>query len=391
MIRESYDVIVVGAGPAGSQAARFSALKGAKTLLLDRDPIVGTPVRCGEAISLSVVERFIPVQERWIARRVFGAVLVAPNGKEVTIESKSAPALILERNLFDRYLGELAADAGSDVLTRANVDGLLKDGNRVAGVTFERFGKRYNVSAKVVIGADGVESRVGRWAGFKTQLRAADLESAYQMYLSGIDYDERYGYLYFGGEMAPGGYVWIFPKAERMASVGIGVCVSDSEPGLAYRLLQEFIKKRFGNAAIVGEMAGAVPVAKPLKEPYKDGIILAGDAARHCNPLTGGGIATAMIAGFHAGETAAEVALAGDASARALKAYDDRLEDEITKPNLRSFRLKEGVNKLSDDVLNRTADELLTLPEGERTLKNAFIHGLKTQPMLLVDILKAFL
>jgi digeranylgeranylglycerophospholipid reductase len=390
MVAEDYDVIVVGAGPAGSISARSSARKGARTLLLERDPVIGSPVRCGEAVAARNVERFLPLQDRWIAAKVSGAILYAPNGKGVEVSSPDTVGIILERNLFDRHLAELAAESGADVLTRADVDGLVINNGRTEGVSFTRFGKRQTLKAKVIIGADGVESRIGRWAGINTQLRAADLESAYQFYVAGIDYDSRYCHFYLGDKISPGGYVWVFPKGEKTASVGIGVCVRDCEAGDAYRLLKEFIQNHFGNASIVGEMAGGVPVSKPMKDPYRDGIILAGDAARHCNPLTGGGIATAMMAGFHAGEVAAEAALSGDVSMKALKVYGERLQDDVTKPNTRAYRLKEGVERLSDEMLNRTADDLLSLTPEDRTLKNAFLFGLKNQPLLAVDIIRAF-
>jgi len=391
MLHDAYDVVVVGAGPAGSNAARFSAKKGARTLLLERDPVIGTPVRCGEAIAAKNIERFLPLQDRWIAMRVEGAALYAPNGKGVVVSGGDASGIILERNLFDRHLAELAAEAGSEIITRANVSGVQMENETVAGVSYSRFGKRYQVRSKVVIGADGVESRVGRWAGLHTQLRSLDLESAYQFYVSGLDYDPRYCHFYLGESVAPGGYVWVFPKSEKTASIGIGVSVRDSEAGDAYKLLENFLKLYFPKGQIVGEMAGGVPVAKPMKEPYTNGLLLAGDAAWHCNPLTGGGIATALMAGFHAGETAAEAALSGDVSVKVLKHYMDRLQDDVIKPNLRAYRLKEGIAKLSDDMLNRTADELLAQPPKNRTLKNAFLLGLKHQPSLLIDVIKAFM
>lgn len=385
-----FDVIVVGAGPAGSIAARTAARHGARTLLLERDPVIGTPVRCGEAIATRNLKRFVELQPRWIAAEVEGAILYAPNGSGVTITSKDTTGIILERSLFDRYLAETAAEAGAEVLTRADVNGLVVEDRRVAGVTYTRFGKRQTVPAKVVIGADGVESRVGRWAGLHTQLRSSDLESAYQFYLAGIEYDSRFCHFYLGDEVALGGYVWVFPKSEKVASVGIGVCVRDCEAGTAYRKLKEFIDRHYGSASIVGEMAGGVPVSKPMKAPYSDGLLLAGDAARHCNPLTGGGIATGMMAGFHAGETAAEAALSGNCSAKALAVYVERLQDDVMRPNVRAYRLKEGVARLSDEALNRTADELLALPPEERSLKRAFLIGLMNQPLLMVDIIRAF-
>lgn len=390
MLEGKYDVVVVGAGPAGSIAARTAAQNGAKTALLERDPVIGTPVRCGEAIAARNLKRFVDIDLRWVAAEVDGAVLYAPNGSGVPIVSPDTTGIILERCLFDRYLAETAAIAGATVQSRCDVTGLVFDNGEVRGVYYQRFGRQYRIDCRVVIAADGIDSRVARWAGMHTNLRAADLESAYQFYVAGIKYDHRYCHFYFGQDVALGGYIWVFPKSPTVASVGIGVCVKDNPAGMAYRKLKDFLNNQFPGAAIVGEMAGGVPVSKPLKTPFGNGILLAGDAARHCNPLTGGGIATAMMAGYQAGLTAAEAVHSGDVTAKTLSIYVQRIQDDVIKPNLRAYRLKDGVACLSDDMLNRTADELLALPPEDRTLKRAFLIGLMNQPSLVLDIIRAF-
>ena len=180
MKNDRYDVIVVGAGPAGSMAAREAAKAGARTLMLERDPVIGTPVRCGEATALNGLKEFIPIQDRWIAAVVDHGYIYVPSGERVELVGKDDPGVVLERNLFDRYLAELAAEAGCEIITRADVDGLLQQGDRITGVCYNRFGVHTEVEAAVVIGADGVDSRVGRWAGINTQLALRDLAPTYQ-------------------------------------------------------------------------------------------------------------------------------------------------------------------------------------------------------------------
>jgi len=390
MAVETYDVVVVGGGPAGSMAARAAAEKGAKVLVLERDAHIGLPVRCGEAVNIHNVGRFVKIDKRWIAVEVDGMVMYAPDGTAVPVVSQGEVGTVLERCLFDRYLAELAAAAGVHIRTRCDVDGLIFNDAKVIGLYYSRLGKRYNVHSGVVIAADGVESRIGRWAGIRTQVALHDYESAYQKVLSGIDFDHRKCHFYFGNDIAPGGYIWIFPKGEHTASVGIGVKTHLCDPGEAYRKLDVFIKHRFGNPAVVGEMAGGVPCSLPLKKPYTDGLILAGDAARHCNPLTGGGIYTAMVSGSHAGEVAAEAVAKGDVSENAFKLFDRRIEADINVIHKRAYKLSEVVSKLSDDVLNVTAHEILSLPPDQRTLKRIFLRGLIAYPKMVVDIVRAF-
>lgn len=387
---ELYDVVVVGAGPAGSMAAKSAAQGGAKTILLERDPVIGTPVRCGEGISVRNVGRFVKIDPRWIAKEVDGMIMYSPDGSEVRVYAPDQLGVILERSLFDRHLAEMAASAGAYVQSRSDVVGLSIENEFVNGVTYTRFGKRHEIKAKVVIATDGVESRVGRWAGINTQIASSDLESAYQFFVSGIEYEHEYCHFYFGNDVAPGGYIWIFPKGERTASIGMGVEVRLCDAGAAYQKITDFIKRNFGKASIVGEMAGGVPVAPPLKKPYRNGIILAGDAARHCNPLTGGGIYTAMVSGYYAGQLAAEAVEANDYSVNYLKKFSELIHEDITIVNTRAYRIAKAVGKLTDEDFNQTARDILSIPEKERTLKNIFLKGLVSSPKVAVDIIRAF-
>ncbi|MBM3327115.1 MAG: NAD(P)/FAD-dependent oxidoreductase [Calditrichaeota bacterium] len=387
---DKYDIVIVGAGPAGSLAARCAANKGAKVLLLERDPVIGTPVRCGEGITERGIMRFVDIQPRWVAAQIKGFYMYAPNGVGVKVMTRQEMGYVLERVLFDRYLAELAAEAGADILTRADVDGLVLEDGFVKGVRYNRFGREYSVKCAVTIGADGVESRVAHWAGLFNPLKIADLISAYQFYLAGVEYDYNYCHLYFGQDAAPGGYIWMFPKSGSVVSAGIGINASHSDAGMAYRKLREFVSRRFRKAAIVGEMAGAVPVALPMKKPYGNGILLAGDTARHCNPLTGGGIYTAMCAGSAAGEVAAEACQAGDVSEKRLKDYLRRIDDDIMKTNQRAYRIRMGIEKLDDATLNEVAVELNSMGMESLSLRRVFLQALVNQPSLAIDVIKAF-
>ncbi len=389
MVNDKYDVVIVGGGPAGTMAGAAAASKGARTLILERDSTFGIPVRCGEAVSVHQLERFFDIDEKYVASHVKGLHMHSPDGTEVPVMS-SELGLVLERTRFDRWLAEYAARSGALLRTRCEVDGLVMDNGSVKGVYFTRFGRRRKITAEVVIAADGVDSRVARWAGIPTQLKPVDLENSYQFMIAGIDETPFYCHFFFGNDIAPGGYIWIFPKGDGVANVGIGVSTKRCDGGVAYRKLQEFIAKRYGEPSVISEAAGGVPVAKPIKKPVKDGLIVTGDAARHANPLTGGGIYVALVGGYHAGQVAAAGVARGDVSEDGLKDYTFRIEKDIVKPHLRAYRLKEGVFNLSDEIFNKTAHQILSLPPEKRTLRNVFLKGLASQPRLVVDIIKAF-
>src|SRR3970282_651004 len=105
---------------------------------------------------------------------------------------------VLERDLFDRHLAKLAAKAGAEVRIRTSAVGLLQEDGAVVGARCEHFGETFDVTARVVIGADGYESQVGRWAGLETHLRARDIDACLQYTLFGVAGDARYTDLYLG-------------------------------------------------------------------------------------------------------------------------------------------------------------------------------------------------
>ena len=186
LFKEIYDVIVVGGGPGGCVAAKECAEKGLSVLLLERHREIGVPVRCGEAVGKAGLLEFFspdhPIVTQYV--RKFKIRFIAPNGTALDLNHESEAA-VLDRKIFDAGLGIAAATAGAAVMTGANVTGLLKSDGFVEGVEVELQGRRYKLKSKIVIGADGIESRVGRWAGIKTAPSFSDMESCVQYNISG--------------------------------------------------------------------------------------------------------------------------------------------------------------------------------------------------------------
>lgn len=392
-----YDVIVVGAGPGGSWAAKAAAENGAKVLMLEKDREVGSPVRCGEAIGaagLRVVCEPEPLL-RGIANEISGAVLVAPNGREVALEFPSESGYILDRKVFDFELSLIAAAKGVEIRTKAYVADLLRNGTNgdgaITGVRVQQLGKNYEVTAKIVIGADGIESRVGRFAGLRTFTKLKDMESCMQVTLANIKIDPRYIYLFFGQDVAPGGYLWIFPKSETVANVGIGISGDFARYKSAQRYLQEFIDRRFPKAAAVYTVVGGVTCAPTLTKIVANGLMLVGDAAHQINPMTGGGIITAMLAGKIAGRVAAAAIAQNDVSSKNLETYPREWHEAQGKNHERMYKIKQAVYKFTDDELNRTAEAMLARKPEERTLVNVFKAALVRHPSLIFDVLKVFM
>jgi len=386
-MKNDYDIIVVGAGPAGSMAARFAAEKGVSVMMLEKDRDVGYPVRCGEAISKSGVEEFISTDEKWIAAHISKFSLNSPDGTEAVIEFDDA-GYVLERRIFDYALAKTAAEAGADILSRAYVNGLLFEDDKVCGVKYEFRGEQKELRAKVVIGADGVESRIGRWAGLRTFTDFRDMECCTQITASNINADANTLYFYFGENYAPGGYFWIFPKGNNTANIGLGVSGMVGKKRSALSYLNNFMSNNYPEAPILTSIAGGVPSTITLGKISSPGIMLAGDAARQVNPLSGGGIASGMIGGSIAGRIAGEAVKMNKPDH--ILAYDKEWHNRLGKRHEIFERLKNGIYNFDDNKFNKIAHSFNKVPKNKRTLGRLFTTALVNQPSLLIDIAKVF-
>jgi len=387
-MKQDYDVIVVGAGPAGSTAARYAAAGGASVLMLEKDRDVGYPVRCGEAVSHEGVIQFIEPNPKWIASTVTKFRLVAPNGKSV-VPRLDGTGYVLERRIFDYEVAKLAANEGAEVVTKAYVYDLLKnDDGGVVGVRALIKDVKVDIRCKVVVAADGVESRVGKWAGIDTTCHIRDMESCAQMTISGIDVEPDVLDFYFGDEVSPGGYLWVFPKGKDTANVGLGLSVEEAKKKPAIKFLHEFMEKKFPRAAILTHIAGGVPCAKTCDRIVANNVILVGDAAHQVNPVSGGGIISGMIGGMIGGEVAAEAVASGDLAH--LIQYEKRWQKRLGWRHEVFYTIKEAIAGFSDDTLNSICDSALQLSEGNRTLGGIFRTALWNKPSMLLEVAKVF-
>lgn len=387
-MKTSYDIIVVGAGPSGSMAARFAAEKGVSVLILEKDRDVGYPVRCGEAVSKVGVEEFIPSDDRWIAAKISKFSFNAPDGTEVILDFGEA-GYVLERRIFDYELARTAADAGAVVLTRAYVNGLLFDNGNVCGVKYEYQGEQKEIKSKIVIAADGVESRVGRWAGLKTHIDFRDMESAVQITAANIPVDQNTLYFYFGKNVAPNGYFWIFPKGNNKANIGLGVSGIIGKKKSAQSYLNDFMNKYYPDAPVLTTIAGGVPCSVTLEKISAPGIMLVGDAAKQVNPLSGGGIASGMIGGKIAGIIAGEAVKMNKLNH--ILTYDKAWAERLGKRHETFDRIKNGIYNFSDEKFNNIAKAVNKIPYEKRTLGKVFKTALFNQPSLLIDVAKVFI
>jgi digeranylgeranylglycerophospholipid reductase len=390
-MKNKYDVLVIGGGPAGALAAKTAVGKGLSACIVEKRPAIGAPVRCAEGIGKEALLEFIAPDPRWISAEMTGAGIVAPDGFFMKLESAMAGSkvgYVLDRKFFDRELVWKAAEAGADVAVKSRAAAPIMEKGFVKGAKISAGGKITDVRAEVVIAADGVESKFSKWCGVDTTVPVREIMSSVQYVMTDIDIDPHATIFYLGSEVAPEGYLWIFPKGERTANVGIGISGKKSGEGhRAKDYLDRFVKKTFPDGKTIEYIPGGVSVCRPLDCTVADGLLITGDAARVVDPLTGGGIYNAMYTGRLAAQVAADCIEKGDVSKKCLMAYDKAWRaSKMGKAIERNYHIKEYLIKQPDTKLNEIIHSVSKLNLKEFSTMSLIKEIIQVNPKLMLEL-----
>ncbi len=373
-----YDVVLVGARIGGSTASLFASKNDLDVLMIEKRQEIGTPVQCAEATFCSTLQSLgMKPSPEYVRAEIYGGTIHSPDGNIAKLKGAEVGGLILERKVFDKHLAIESARAGTDIMVKTMVTGLIRKEGKVCGVVAKHMGKTMKIEADLVIAADGVESQIAPLAGLNTQRSPQDIGSCAQYEMVGMDVDPNYVELYFGKSIAPEGYLWVFPKGEGVANVGVGV---KNAPHNAYHYLQKFTSQL---AATPVELnVGGVPLSGMVDKTYTDGFLLLGDSAGQVDPLSGGGIHTTVECAKIAADIASEALEKNDTSARFLKKYEKRCNEEVGNNMKKSLKYRRIMDKLVDEDYNAIT-EFLQGHDLQSLSKLSMMGLIKAQPTLL--------
>jgi digeranylgeranylglycerophospholipid reductase len=366
-----FDVVVIGAGPAGSRTAAQIARKGLRVLLLEKRPRIGWPVRCAEAVGpRQIVERYLTLDESLVSSSIDGVLVVSPDGTRI---ERRMPAIgyTVDRELFDRRLADAAVRAGAELRTSHQATALLRENARVVGLSVKDLtrGIGYDARASVVVGADGVESLSPRWAGLKGSYRPDEIFSCAEDLIEGIAVPGSCIEFHLGSRFAPGGYAWVFPKGAGKANVGVGINPLRAKGRTAVEYLNAFIAHR-------------------CPDGRRTRFVAVGEAANQNNPFSGGGIINALEGADMAASAITGALAKGSASAKDLGVYTREWRSSVGKSNEAFYHAARIFFNLSDDEMSRMVGKLAATPGifDEAGIKPAaFMRALvAAEPRLLV-------
>ena len=353
------DVLVIGAGPGGGNAALQCARQGLSTMLIEDHSAIGTPVHCGECISdLACDNLNLDLPEHVISKRVHGIRVIFPDGTEKCLTEEG---YVLEKHLFERWIADKAVEAGASMHLShklSSMDRVEEDG-RFVGWKCDGKGEQFPIQAKVVIDASGVAAVCSKAVNIDEDTPLNTMGKV----VAGMQYEllevPSDGYLdfYIWPKYAEKGYLWMIPKCDGRANVGL---VTEDRPRTK-KALDEFIGithfkeleqvpppwKEKGNPAF----GGTIPISGPFENTHYDGLMLIGDAAGFTSPLFEGGSHLALKSAVYAAETAAAAIAEDDVSAERLAIYAKLWKDEFP-PYDKILRGKNALFDLTDDEMS---------------------------------------
>lgn len=388
-MNENFDVIVVGAGPAGSVAARKAAEAGLKTLLLEKRKQIGMPIRCAEAIGGDTSKPYIDPNPKWISAEISHFALW--NSKWESARFPPAePTLVVNRELFDLELANMAGKAGAEIRTHCPATNVILKDDRVSGVEVEFNQRKEKIESRLVIAADGTESQMARWAGMKTTPALAD-------YFVGIEYllkikpAEIYPSVceyHLDHSLAPGGYLWVFPKGKDRVNAGLVIPGSDASKCIPIENLKRFIQKRFSHRQVLKTIAGGIPVTGALSAMTANGLMLIGDAAHQADPMTAGGICLGMVGADLAMQVGIPAIGEGNVSKTRLSIYDREWKKKFGRMHSALRQLRYIFAEMNQERLDTLVATASRLPLSEMSLSKIVIELLMNDPRMLLEARK---
>ncbi|MFW9802185.1 MAG: geranylgeranyl reductase family protein [Candidatus Thorarchaeota archaeon] len=374
MAENSYDAIVVGAGPAGCTAARVIAAAGFKTLVVDRRREIGVPIHCGEFLPTPRemrdllrdsprASRLVDIPNHLITNRTNRLMLASPLSNKFYFK---LDARVIDRTRFDQYIAGKARGAGAEIV----LESTAIERTRTNRLIIRQKGQNVELNARVIIGADGPSSLIAKSMGNHYHNPGRDLCPSLNYVVTGIECDSKTTEMYFGNNVAPGGYSWIIPKGAAMANVGFGMRrpFGASEVSLKQYLRRfmtthPLVSSRTKNSKIVSRVGAIIPVGGPVDRTFSENAVLVGDAAGHVMASNGGGIPTALVGGEIAGESVVSYLTVGTP----LSSYEKQWRKEIGNELYTALRIL----RIADQVMpsDRITDQCMRLA-GPRYLKH---------------------
>ena len=361
-----FDIVVVGAGPAGSSAAYQASKNGAKVGLLEKEKSIAETVRTSGVTWIKNIKEFQIPDDCYNPIKNYS--FCSPNN-QVTIKGAVPQAAVLDVRKTYRWLAEQAKKEGTEIFVKTNVIDVIKNKNNdVVGVKAQNTEGKVSFFGKIIIDASGFGSVVGKTMGFVKQWKKFGVGAEYEATAKNIDPNT--WWLMVGKEYSPAGYAWIFPLSKDTVRIGVGIGKPDSSVDPTERL-KELIKSKAGPIRNLEEITpiefhyGLIPNDGLSRKTVYNNLILVGDSAGQANPLVLEGIRYAIKFGRNAGTVAANAIKSGKTDQSSLEPYEKNWRNEIESKIRSARKIQNRWLGLSDDQWDEELDIIKELKPEE--------------------------
>ncbi len=293
MGQQHWDVVIVGAGPAGGRVATHFANRGHSVLILEEHEEIGRPFQCAGLVTPNAMKEVGLFHS--ILEEVDGALIHGPSGTLVPVGSEGKiRTYVVCRKIFDQGVVKQSLEAGADIWLNSKPNDAEVFDDHVK-LEISRNGESINITASLLIGCDGAHSWTRRH--FKMG-KPKELMIGFQAEVVGYEGRDRWLEMFSGSEIAPGFFAWVIPSGNGSHRIGLWSTAKRLEGRSIEQCYDNLImhplwKDRFSNISETARYCGPVPSGM-VRTPYKDRVILIGDAAGMAKPTTGGGIGPAF-------------------------------------------------------------------------------------------------
>jgi len=353
------DAIVVGGGPCGSFAALNLAKGGVKVNVFEEHAEIGVPSHCAGHLSIKSLGflGLYPLPSGIVENVFYGAIFHSPNGKSFRIRFSSPVTCSVNRVLFDKYIAEMAEMAGARYFLNSAVESLVVEKGFAKAVIVRRGKDREKFSARVVVDAEGISSKILRQAGLVAFDRRMLVKAVEAEAENVQDLETDMVEVFLGKDYAPGFYAWLVPQGDGKAKIGLAAKTGNPRE-LMQRLMLRHPKasKKLHGAHLLQTSFHSMALGGPIPKIFSNGFLIVGDAASQAKPTTGGGVIFGMICAKIAAEVANEALRENAFSADFLRTYQSRCNRILGADVKFMLRIRKMLDDLPDDKIDDAID-----------------------------------
>lgn len=335
-----YDTIIIGGGPVGGKVASEIAKENFKVLIIEEHRNIGKPIQCAGLIAPRVFDLVCNSAKKSIQNDIKGARFHSPKNNILSISSKETKAFVIDREVFDKEIVNSAIKNNVELILNSK----FLSAEIVNGKVEVKFRKDDEVkiaTTKILIGADGVNSKVRRIFNLS---QPKELLLGFQAEVKNLKLEEDKVDVFFGRKISPNFFVWAIPHGEFAR---VGLCIIKGE-GYPYYYFKKFMKNFLPNAKIISFNAGKIPLGYSQRT-FSENVMIIGDAACQIKPTSAGGIYFGILSAKYCAETTIKALKENNFSSSFLSDYQRKWQKDIGEEIKKGMIFRKLFCKLNDD------------------------------------------